>query len=281
MSNLLAQKQEIKRLEKDWVRQKNDEDEQKWRDEDIEQEKRVREFEAVQAGLDIRLRQGAKGRKLIGREGGKVVIEETADTRGTKRKLEIDEDEIIRLGKEHTASKRKAIEDKPSLPSFWVPSETPTSGAKSTEKPAKAHAICPSSTKEDSHDFSLKTWVDVQFSQEKESSTDEHTKVCPSCNKTLSNTTKAVLARPCGHVVCKACADKFLKPTQSNAHEVDAEIGVVRCYVCQADVTERKRLKKEGREKIRPGLVEISTEGTGFAGGGKNIVKRSGVAFQC
>ena len=58
------------------------------------------------------------------------------------------------------------------------------------------------------------------------------------------------------------------------------------CYVCEADVTEsRSNLKlgkdKKGQEQICPGLVEISCEGTGFAGGGTNVAKRAGITFQC
>lgn len=64
----------------------------------------------------------------------------------------------------------------------------------------------------------------------------------------------------------------------------------VSCYVCETDLTDRgtkvKDRKKDKKDKVekevlKPGLVEISSEGTGFAGGGKNMATREGLAFQC
>lgn len=75
--------------------------------------------------------------------------------------------------------------------------------------------------------------------------------------------------------------------------------GRILCYVCEADITppvpgsehtaeaetngskKKSKRKDKDREAIRPGLVEISSEGTGFAGGGGNVATKSGVAFQC
>ena len=62
----------------------------------------------------------------------------------------------------------------------------------------------------------------------------------------------------------------------------------ISCYVCNADLSGKiavkcnkavsKRATKAGP---RAGLMEINSEGTGFAGGGKNMGKKHGVAFQC
>ena len=82
-------------------------------------------------------------------------------------------------------------------------------------------------------------------------------------------------------------------PDPHAAHNgITDELKVV-CYVCEEDLTaieptekdkpERaSKLGKKGEKaKLKPGLVEISAEGTGFAGGGQNMAKREGVAFQC
>lgn len=261
----------------------------------------MQDFELVQMGLQSNL-GGTKAvaRKIIGREAGKVIVEEeeeeeddaqddtTGKPRGTKRKFSIDENELVSLATQQQKTKLKTHSEDPkgntAVPSFWIPSATPSSAAGAI-KPAKLNPVCPASAEGSPHDFSLKTLVAVKFTEGKgDAAVAEPVRSCPTCSKTLSNANKAMLAKPCGHVVCKPCAAKFMKPAEADVHDDSAEIGVVRCYVCQADVTERKKAKKEGKEekeKIRPGLVEISSEGTGFAGGGKNMVKRKGVAFQC
>ncbi len=62
----------------------------------------------------------------------------------------------------------------------------------------------------------------------------------------------------------------------------------VTCYVCETDLSGKKVTAKEGEDVsksekggIRSGLVELRSEGTGFAGGGNNMTQRKGVAFQC
>ena len=70
--------------------------------------------------------------------------------------------------------------------------------------------------------------------------------------------------------------------------EEEAEEERVLCYVCETDLTgsggkqeEGKKEKGKEKEVVKPGLVEMRSEGTGFAGGGKNMARREGVVFQC
>lgn len=169
---------------------------------------------------------------------------------------------------------------KPTLPSFWSPSVTPSSNSNNVlhevKKKVKTHPTCPASPEDNPHYYSLHTLVTVNFTEETNSDTKKSQRICPACKKALSNSSRATLAKPCGHVLCKSCVDQFMKPTNSDS---------IRCYVCDADLTEKNgSFKKEGKgekEKIRPGLIELRREGTGFSAGGNNQVRKNAVTFQC
>lgn len=173
-----------------------------------------------------------------------------------------------------------------------MPSVVPTSNSKDKlheiKKKVKMAPICPSSQERNPHTYSLHTLVTIKFTEEVSEDTKTKTRICPSCKKGLTNASKAVLAKPCGHVLCKACANQFMKPSghiDPHAHPSDVEDpGTVRCYTCDADVTERPPKKsndKKEKDKIRPGIVDLKSDGTGFSASGTNEVKKSGTAFQC
>lgn len=111
LGNILAQKKEIKRTGKVRGREEREAEEARGREEDEARERAVREFERVQMGLEVKV--GSKGR-IVGREGGKVVVEEEVEAgekRGEKRKFELDEEELLRIAREERAKVRKAIDD--------------------------------------------------------------------------------------------------------------------------------------------------------------------------
>ena len=296
MTNLLAQRQEIKRLTKAASRRKEEEEDRRARDDEEARQRAVAEFEAVQMGL--RVTHGAAS-TVVGRSGGKVLVEKDDDAaRGTKRKFEIDEEELVRIAMEERSRAKRALDDekraaKGHLPSFWVPGETPDQDHRRAEK-IKENPTCPSGNPEVPHGLSLKTLVSAKFNMEKNPETGKEAATCPSCRKALSNATKAMIAIPCGHVLCKPCVERFLKPEHRHhrdAHDEGPEPESVHCYVCDADLSsvpettkpkdkEGKKSKKEKEKGPKPGLVEIRSEGTGFAGGGKAVVQREGVAFQ-
>lgn len=269
MSNLLAQNKELKRLRKEAERRKFEDNEEKEIEDAEAKARAVEEFERVQNGNE-------------------------GDLRGSKRKLEVDEDGLVRQATGFSNSESKRHDSgkhgsKSELPSFWVPSETPEN-MKRDVKVIKQHPTCPAAAKEGSHDFSLRELISVNFSENVSvAGHDVLVQTCPSCNKALSNSTKAVLAKPCGHVLCQACSDRFQKLPEPSACQTEGE-DTIRCYVCQEDITPSGRRKRrhdtkagggEKNTKGERGLVVLSSEGTGFAGGGKNMVKKEGVAFQC
>ncbi|KAL8639475.1 MAG: hypothetical protein Q9228_003493 [Teloschistes exilis] len=292
VSNLLAQRKEIKRLEKDDERRRREGEEQNREKAEEERERSVRDFEKTMMGMEGTARK----------TNGNAATHDPRDSegRGVKRKFELDAEEVLKNTKEERAKARKAIEDekaaKPTLPAFWVPSLTPsTDSGKLSSASLKLSPICPGSSPTATHPLSLKTLVTISFSQNSENpktSTSSSTLACPACNKTLSNASKAMLTIPCGHVLCKPCATKFMTPSAKlpDPHADTEDEEKVRCYVCETDLTPEKAVEeevgakkkkhkkggKEDKDRNEKGLVELRSEGTGFAGGGKNTVKREG-----
>lgn len=112
MSNILAQKKEIKRVEKTKENEDREADEARNREEEEAKQRSVQEFEKVQMGLEAKL-GGASSGKIVGREAGKIVVEDDVvnGKRGEKRKFELDEDELLRIAREERTKARKAIDD--------------------------------------------------------------------------------------------------------------------------------------------------------------------------
>lgn len=107
MENLLWQRQEIKRFERELERQKREDEESKVMQDEEVKERAVMEFELVQMGLSVS-KPGSVG-NIIGRENGKVIVEETR--KGEKRKFELDEDELIRIAREDRERAKKALSE--------------------------------------------------------------------------------------------------------------------------------------------------------------------------
>lgn len=321
IANLLAQKQEIKRLERQAETARVEAEEIERIEDEEARGRAVEEFERVQAGLNVKMTDGRGQRKIVGRENGKVVVEEevvaSRGEQGTKRKFELDEAELLKIADEDRSKARKLLSKEKEVaqkdvPSFWLPSQAAAVGTKQDAgnkvKEKKLQPLCPGSTERSPHPISLKTLTPVKFSEEtagadgpvKKGASEEASKsregasrTCPSCARALSNASKAVLLRPCGHVVCGPCVDKFMLGGTDTDHAWDEEVGekpTISCYVCSEDVSLRAQTRADKKKKSRKGadeeekergMFDIACEGTGFAGGGTNYVKREGVAFQC
>jgi nitric oxide synthase-interacting protein len=289
MTNLLAQRKEMKRMEKVHEREAIEDDDKRLRDDEQARLRAIDDFEAVQAGLSAKVGAGSR---VVGRSNSKILVEQIPsdpsapdESKSTKRKFEIDEEELKRIAASDRSKAARTLDAerkaaKGHLPSFWVPGETPDLHHKNAEK-AKLVPVCPSSDPEHTHALSLKSLTSVHFNEEKSAESGKTVRTCPSCRKSLSNSTKATVAIPCGHVLCTPCVAKFLRPEhrhQRDAHDSAPEPESVHCYVCDADLTGVSGKKKKERG-AGPGLVEIKSEGTGFASGGKAVVKKDGVAF--
>ena len=106
MSNLLAQRKEIKRLEKEDERRRKEEKESERERGEEERERAVVEFERVMMGME-----GA-AKKIVNESGvGKEEDVVQNGGRGVKRKFELDEEEMLRNAKKERAKVRKAMDE--------------------------------------------------------------------------------------------------------------------------------------------------------------------------
>lgn len=106
VSNLLAQRREIKRLEKEGERRRKEELEGEMERGEEEKERAIIEFERVMMGLE----GGVK--KQVGEAvGDKDGVTERKGGRGLKRKFELDEEEMLKNAKAERAKARKVLDE--------------------------------------------------------------------------------------------------------------------------------------------------------------------------
>ncbi|KAI5295285.1 hypothetical protein KEM52_001826 [Ascosphaera acerosa] len=201
VNNLLAQHQEIKRLEKARLLAEEERRDGVERSIADARARELRDFEMTSMGLDVRKRKSAAAVPT-----DSAPANETAEGTAKKRRrdFKLDGDEVKRASEQELDKARREAEEERSkssesqLHSFWVPALTPSANAPEGPR-RKLSPICPASTEDQSHPYSLKTLVAVHFTTEIDEKTGETRRICPSCRKGLTNGSKAILTKPCGH----------------------------------------------------------------------------------
>ncbi|KAJ1803245.1 hypothetical protein LPJ56_007003, partial [Coemansia sp. RSA 2599] len=125
--------------------------------------------------------------------------------------------------------------------SFWVPEKAPGAESKASDPSGRSVRCWASSLLPDGHALKLKHLVPVVFRSV------GGEKLCPSCDRAFGNSSKIDVLRPCGHALCHRCVANFVVPAG-------------RCFVCEAAVDAEKD------------AVRLHSEGTGFSGGGGQMV---------
>ncbi|KAF9431057.1 hypothetical protein BGZ94_009982 [Podila epigama] len=261
--NILAQKLEIERQAKMLALQEAQAQKEQEHKEELAQQIILNEFEKSHMGV-LSKSESVRGKlgKVVENTTSSPLHNDAQRSNDKKRPFELDPEELERRSNQERIEVAKAIEDaeqakKPALPSFWLPSLTPSS--KKTEfKATKVHTTCTASEKE--HKLSLKSLITVKFEtavedhDESEVGRAKSSAICPICRKGFTNSTKMSILKGCGHVYCDSCCKDFIKK--------DAK-----CQVCG--------FKAKGKD-----IVSMTTEGSGYSGGGAKEAKKFDVAFQ-
>jgi len=126
------------------------------------------------------------------------------------------------------------------LKSFWVPGVQEDASPSLLKKPSM-DTFCP----DGKHRLRLKDLISLNFTENKENDKSSNSckesgrYQCPVCLKTLTNASKAIALRNCGHVMCRGCLAKIKHDRQ--------------CVVCSKSFAEKD-------------IIKLETGGTGYAG---------------
>ncbi|QGI67147.1 hypothetical protein CEK26_011102 [Fusarium fujikuroi] len=274
LSNILTQKKEIKRAQKARAAAEEEAAKQKAHEDELDRERAIQDFELTQAGLDrknkpnVAKTEDERVDATIGDSNSQALV-----IGGTKRKFELDKDELDRIAREDKAAK-------PHLPSFWTPSLTPdaqSSKLPPVAKKDKTVPTCPASASDSPHPITMQNLITINFNEEETSKGKQRT--CPSCLKMLTNASNPMMSRECGHVLCHSCVKQFMIPSSKMSSSEDVQ--PLTCYVCDVPLTSKSHKTDTGPGSLIPGLIALQSEGTGFSAHGGNTVERSSVAFQC
>ncbi|KAK5565240.1 hypothetical protein LTR43_009140 [Exophiala xenobiotica] len=237
LNDLMAQRQEIKRLEREAEARETEKKDEEKRAEEAARREEVEMFERAEMMGYVNENEtmasggmGTKRKRDVGVAAAAAAEEMHARSTTTTSTTAPD-------GNAHANATKKTKKENNSETSFWIPgSQRSTDDAgkgkgSSSSLAKKLHPLCPAaSTPSNKHPYSLKGLVTVRFStEESETKTDSgqqkktntntnstaataagvNVPICPSCKKMLTNTSRAMLgtAEGCGHVVCKGCAD--------------------------------------------------------------------------
>ncbi|KAG0331460.1 hypothetical protein BG004_001655 [Podila humilis] len=256
--NILAQKQEIDRQAKLLAAQEAQAQQEQEHKEALAQQIILSEFEKSHMGV-LSKTESIRGKLTTAID---APVPSSRSTNDKKRPYELDPEELERRSKQERVDVAKAVEQaeqakKPVLPSFWVPSLTPSN--KRTEfKATKLYTMCTAADKE--HKLSLKNLIPVKFEtaveDHDETETDQAkiSSICPICRKGFTNTMKLSILKGCGHVYCDSCCQNFIKKDG-------------KCQAC-------------GHKAKEKDIISMTGEGSGFSGGGAKEARRFDVAFQ-